>query len=81
MPLPFDPTELAMLTNNGYFGVPEDRLIEIVNMMAFGNMDMFSAAWACDIDPANLDAGDYALIQGYYEAIRDCDGDGDAPLI
>ena len=67
MSLPFDPTELAMLVNNGFFGVPEEKLEEIAETMNDRGLDLWHAAWACDIDPANLTGEDKEKIREYLE--------------
>ena len=67
MPLGFDPAELAMLVNTGYFGVPEEKLEEIAETMQGRGLDMWHAAWECDIDPANLTGEDKEKIRGYLE--------------
>ena len=69
MNLPFDPAELAMLINNGTFGVTDDKLEEIAETMHRQGMSLFDAAWACDIDPGNLTASDKAAIRDYLDAL------------
>lgn len=71
MPLPFDPVELAMLTNNGYFGVSDDKLEEIAETMHQQGISLFDAAWECDIDPGNLTASDKAAIREYYDTLEE----------
>lgn len=69
MPIPFDPAEFAMLMNNGYFGVSDDKLEEIAETMYQQRLSINDAAWACDIDPGNLTASDKAAIREYYDAL------------
>lgn len=69
MPIPFDPAEFAMLMNNGYFGVSDDKLEEIAETMYQQRLSLYDAAWACDIDPGNLTASDKAAIREYYDAL------------
>ena len=69
MPIPFDPAECAMLMNNGYFGVSDDKLEEIAETMYHQRLSINDAAWACDIDPGNLTASDKAAIREYYDAL------------
>ena len=67
MKMPFDPAELAMLINNGTFGVSDDKLEEIAETMHQQRLSLNDAAWACDIDPGNLTASDKAVIRDYYD--------------
>ena len=67
MPLGFDPVELAMLVNNGFFGVEEEKLEEIAETMHYRGLDLWKAAWECGIDPANLTGEDKEKIRGYLE--------------
>ena len=71
MPLPFDPAEFAMLMNNGYFGVSDDKLEEIAETMYQQRFSLNDAAWECDIDPGNLTASDKATIREYYDALEE----------
>ena len=71
MPIPFDPAEFAMLMNNGYFGVSDDKLEEIAETMYHQRLSINDAAWACDIDPGNLTASDKAAIREYYDALEE----------
>ena len=71
MPIPFDPAEFAMLMNNGYFGVSDDKLEEIAETMYQQRLSINDAAWACDIDPGNLTASDKAAIREYYDALEE----------
>ena len=64
----FDPAEFAMLMNNGYFGVPDEKLEEIAKIMQYQGLDLSRAAWSCDIDPANLTAKDRAAIREYFDS-------------
>ena len=66
MSLPFDPVELAMLHAVGYFGVPADKLEEIVEAMSKGK-SLSDAAWDCGIDPANLTQEDMESIRNYLD--------------
>ena len=61
-PIPFDPAELAMLHDTGYFGVSSDKLEEIADEMQSGK-DLFDAAWDRGIDPANLSSADRRTIR------------------
>ena len=69
MPIPFDHAEFAMLMNNGYFGVSDDKLEEIAETMYQQRLSLNDAAWACDIDPGNLTASDKSAIREYYDAL------------
>ena len=71
MPIPFDPAEFAMLMNNGYFGVSDDKLEEIAETMYQQRLSINDAAWACDIDPGNLTASDKAAIREYCDALEE----------
>ena len=71
MNLPLDPTELAMLMNNGYFGVSDDILQEIAETMRQHGLSLSGAAWACDIDPGNLSASDESQIREYYRELEE----------
>ena len=62
IPIPFDPAELAMLHETGYFGVSSDKLEEIADEMQSGK-DLFDAAWDRGIDPANLSSEDRRTIR------------------
>ncbi len=66
MPTPFDPTEFAMLSDTGYFGVPDNKLEEIAEEMR-GGKALFNAAWDCGIDPANLTSDDKRAIRELLE--------------
>ncbi len=68
-PFPFDPAEFAMLQNNGYFGVSDDKLEEIAETMYQDGLSLSQAAWACDIDPGHLTASDKATIREYYDSL------------
>ena len=69
-PFPFDPAELAMLHDTGYFGVSSDKLEEIADEMQSGK-SLFDAAWGCGIDPANLSAKDTRSIRDLLEDEED----------
>ena len=58
----FDPVEFAILNDTGFFGVPEEKLEEIAEVMQSGR-DLSGAAWDCGIDPANLTGEDLARIR------------------
>ena len=64
-----DPAEFAMLMNNGYFGVSEDKLTEIAKTMYYSGLGLEEAAWECDIDPANLSNRDIHKIRLYFEEL------------
>ena len=58
----FDPVEFALLHDTGFFGVPEEKLEEIAEVMQSGR-DLSGAAWDCGIAPANLTGEDLARIR------------------
>ena len=60
--LPFDPAELAMLHETGYFGVSPERLEEIAAEIRRGE-PLFDAAWSCGTDPDNLSEEDIACLR------------------
>lgn len=65
-----DPAEFAMLMNNGYFGVSEDKLRKIAENMYYSGLSLSDAAWACDIDPGNLSSADIEAIRDHYESLE-----------
>ncbi|MBO4838286.1 MAG: hypothetical protein J5493_02825 [Lachnospiraceae bacterium] len=71
MKLPFDPTEFTILMSNGYFGVSDDKLEEIAEVMYQNGLSMSDAAWGCDIDPANLSASDKAAIMEHKRSLEE----------
>ncbi len=68
MPLPFDPVELAMLHGTGYFGIPEEKLEEIADVLRAEGCSpagraLSEACWDCGIDPANLTREDVETLR------------------
>lgn len=67
--LPFDPAELAMLHETGYFGVSGDQLAEIAGILAARGLEYPSRGALADacrslgIDPANLTDDDIREIR------------------
>lgn len=68
MPLPFDPAELAMLTDNGFLGVTremKEAIAEELDSQGFTRImedDLTEACWSCGVDPTNLDQSDISEI-------------------
>ena len=70
MPPFIDPAEFAMLMNNGYFGVSDEKLRKIAETMVYSGLSLSDAAWECDIDPGNLSAEDIEAIRDHYESLE-----------
>ena len=80
---PFDPAEFAMLMENGYFGVSDNKIDEIVDSLFIAGVsrlnkdDLFDAAWDNGIDPDNLSLDDIREIRHRLEERNDDDPEED----